>query len=38
MRLGVATDEFKATFLHDKIGVFEDAIAACIDDGSAELI
>jgi CHAT domain-containing protein/tetratricopeptide (TPR) repeat protein len=33
MRLGVATDGFKATFLRDKIRVYEDAIAACMDDG-----
>jgi len=38
MRGGIAADEFKATFLHDKIHVYEDAIAACLDDGSDELI
>ena len=38
MRGRVAADEFKATFLRDKIGVYEDAIAACLDEGSSELI
>ena len=38
MRGGIAADEFKATFLHDKIHAYEDAIAACLDDGSAALL
>jgi tetratricopeptide (TPR) repeat protein len=38
MRGGVAADEFKATFLRDKVAVYEDAIAACLDEGSAERI
>ena len=33
MRGGIAADEFKATFLRDKIEVYEDAIAACLDEG-----
>jgi CHAT domain-containing protein len=31
MRGGVAADELKATFLRDKIEVYEDAITACLD-------
>ncbi len=38
MRGGIAADEFKATFLRDKINAYEDAIAACIDEGSDEMI
>jgi hypothetical protein len=38
MRGGIAADEFKATFLHDKIHAYEDAVAACLDDGSNELM
>ncbi|HSE37039.1 MAG TPA: CHAT domain-containing tetratricopeptide repeat protein [Blastocatellia bacterium] len=38
MRGGIAADEFKATFLHDKVNAYEDAIAACLDDGSEELL
>lgn len=38
MRGGIAADEFKATFLNDKIQAYEDAIAACLDDGSDELM
>ena len=38
MRGGIAADEFKATFLNDKIQAYEDAIAACLDDGSEELM
>ncbi|HJQ67544.1 MAG TPA: CHAT domain-containing tetratricopeptide repeat protein [Blastocatellia bacterium] len=34
MRGGVAADELKATFLRDKIGVYEDAITACLDYGA----
>jgi CHAT domain-containing protein/tetratricopeptide (TPR) repeat protein len=33
MRGGIVADEFKATFLRDKIEVYEDAIAACLDEG-----
>jgi len=33
MRGGIAADEFKATFLGDKMEVYEDAIRACLDDG-----
>ena len=38
MRVGVAADEFKATFLRDKIQVYEDAISACLDDGRDTLV
>lgn len=38
MRGGIAADEFKASFLHDKIPAYEDAIAACLDDGTQEFI
>lgn len=38
MRGGIVADEFKATFLRDKIGVYEDAIEACLDQGGSELI
>jgi CHAT domain-containing protein/tetratricopeptide (TPR) repeat protein len=38
MRGGIAADEFKATFLRDKIEAYEDTIAACLDEGSDELI
>lgn len=31
MRGGIAADEFKATFLHDKISAYEDAVAVCLD-------
>lgn len=33
LRGGIAADEFKATFLRDKIEVYEDAIAACLGEG-----
>ena len=33
MRGGIAADEFKATFLGDKMEVYEDAIRACLDYG-----
>jgi len=33
MRGGIAADEFKATFLGDKMEVYEDAIRACLDEG-----
>ena len=38
MRVGVAADELKATFLADKIVIYEDTIAACLEDGSQALI
>jgi CHAT domain-containing protein len=38
MRGGIAADEFKATFLSDKIDAYEDAIAACLDGGSGEMV
>ena len=38
MRGQVVADEFKATFLGDKIEVYEDAIAACLDQGGEELL
>ena len=38
MRGGIAADEFKATFLHDKIHAYEDAISTCLDEGSEALI
>ncbi|HXG67450.1 MAG TPA: CHAT domain-containing protein [Blastocatellia bacterium] len=37
MRGGIAADEFKASFLRDKIEAYEDAIAACLDEGSREM-
>ena len=33
MRGGIAADEFKASFLADKMEVYEDAIRACLDEG-----
>jgi CHAT domain-containing protein len=38
VRGGIVADEFKATFLRDKMHVYEDAIAACLDDGDGALI
>jgi tetratricopeptide (TPR) repeat protein len=38
MRVGVAADELKATFLADKIVIYEDTIAGCLKDGSPALI
>jgi tetratricopeptide (TPR) repeat protein len=38
MRGGIAADDFKATFLRDKVEVYEDAIAACLDEGSEPLV
>ncbi len=35
MRGGIVTDEFKATFLHDKMDVYENAINACLDVNDA---
>src|SRR5262249_46243199 len=38
MRVSVAADEFKATFLRDKVRVYEDAIKACLDAGGRTLV
>jgi CHAT domain-containing protein/tetratricopeptide (TPR) repeat protein len=38
MRSSIAADEFKTTFLRDKMEVYEDAIQACLDEGSPSLI
>ncbi|HSB11895.1 MAG TPA: CHAT domain-containing tetratricopeptide repeat protein [Blastocatellia bacterium] len=38
MRGGIAADEFKASFLHDKIHAYEDAIAACLDSGTDDSV
>jgi CHAT domain-containing protein len=38
MRVGVAADEFKATFLRDKILVYEDAIKASLDHGGTAMV
>jgi hypothetical protein len=38
LRGGIAADEFKATFLHDKSEAYEDAISACLDQDSEKLI
>lgn len=38
MRGGIAADEFKATFLGDKMEVYEDAIRACLDEGTRQSI
>jgi len=38
MRGGIAADEFKATFLGDKMEVYEDAIRACLDEGGESSI
>jgi len=38
MRGGIATDEFKASFLSGKIEVYEDAIRACLDEGSSKML
>lgn len=35
MRGGIAADDFKATFLGDKLEVYEDAIRACLDEANA---
>jgi len=37
MRVGISADQFKATFLRDKIPVYEDAISACLDQGGAKM-
>lgn len=38
MRGGIGADQFKSTFLSDKIEVYQDTIAACLDVGGSELI
>lgn len=38
MRGGIAADELKVSFLNDKISIYEDAIAACLNEGSPELV
>ena len=38
LRGGIAADEFKATFLHDKSEAYEDAISCCLDQDREELI
>jgi CHAT domain-containing protein len=38
MRGGIAADEFKATFLADKVELYEDAIGACLDRGTDALL
>ena len=38
MRGAVAADEFKASFLRDKIEVYEDAIRACLNEGGREFL
>jgi CHAT domain-containing protein len=38
MRVGVAADEFKATFLRDKVRVYEDAIKASLDQGGTAMV
>jgi CHAT domain-containing protein len=38
MRGGIVADEFKATFLRDKMHAYEDAIAACLDAGDDEMV
>ena len=38
LRGGIAADEFKATFLQDKSEAYEDAISACLEQDSEELI
>jgi len=34
MRGGIVADEFRATFLRDKVAVYEDATRACLDAGN----
>src|SRR5262245_40053882 len=38
MRGGIVADEFKASFLRDKIEAYEDAISACLEGGNEALI
>jgi CHAT domain-containing protein len=36
MRGGIVADELKSSFLRDKIEIYEDAINACLDEGTPE--
>jgi CHAT domain-containing protein/tetratricopeptide (TPR) repeat protein len=38
LRSSIAADEFKTTFLRDKVEAYEDAIKACMDEGGEALI
>lgn len=38
MRTGIAADEFKTTFLRDKVEAYEDAIKACLDEGQGQSV
>ena len=38
LRGSIVADEFKSSFLRDKIAVYEDAITACLDEGGADAI
>jgi len=38
MRGGIAADQFKTTFLKDKIQVYEGAISLCLDKGTPKMI
>jgi CHAT domain-containing protein len=38
MRASIAADEFKTTFLRDKVETYEDAIKACLDEGSEPFV
>jgi CHAT domain-containing protein/tetratricopeptide (TPR) repeat protein len=38
MRSGIAADEFKTTFLRDKIEIYEDAIQACLNEDNEAFI
>lgn len=38
LRSGIAADEFKTTFLQDKVAVYEDAIKAYLDEGDEAAI
>ena len=38
MRGGIAADEFKASFLQDKIHAYEDAISACLDSENVDCL
>jgi CHAT domain-containing protein/tetratricopeptide (TPR) repeat protein len=38
LRSSIAADEFKTTFLRDKVEAYEDAIKACMDEGGAEFV
>jgi CHAT domain-containing protein/tetratricopeptide (TPR) repeat protein len=38
LRSSIAADEFKTTFLRDKVEAYEDAIKACMDEGGEALV